>query len=151
MLTQLAAKFPGAETYVTASHELRAAPDGACDVLVSNLALGYLPDLGAAMGEWCRVLRPGGQLLMTDLHPTVAAGGSRGFRQGAREVRIRHFVHPIESVMRAARRHALEPAGAEDGLVDDSLRPVYAAKNALDRFEATKGHSLVYGLRFRKT
>lgn len=60
--------------------------DDSVDVVVCGLALAYLPALGPAFGEFARVLRPGGQLVVSDAHlllsylrPTLthrAAGGA---------------------------------------------------------------------------
>lgn len=38
--------------------------DGAADALLCAYAVYYLPDLGAAVAEWRRVLRPGGRLVV---------------------------------------------------------------------------------------
>lgn len=35
-------------------------PDGAADVVVAGLVLNFVPDVGAALAEWRRVLAPGG-------------------------------------------------------------------------------------------
>jgi SAM-dependent methyltransferase len=35
-------------------------PDGAADVVVAGLVLNFVPDVGAALAEWRRVLTPGG-------------------------------------------------------------------------------------------
>ena len=35
-------------------------PDGAADVVVAGLVLNFVPDVGAALAEWWRVLTPGG-------------------------------------------------------------------------------------------
>jgi ubiquinone/menaquinone biosynthesis C-methylase UbiE len=43
-------------------------PDNAVDTVVCGLALRHVPDLGAAMAEFARVLRPGGHLVISDQH-----------------------------------------------------------------------------------
>jgi SAM-dependent methyltransferase len=43
-------------------------PDGAFDLVVCALALVHVPDLSAAVGELARVLRPGGHLVISDIH-----------------------------------------------------------------------------------
>jgi SAM-dependent methyltransferase len=47
-------------------------PDGAFDAIVCMDAMCHLPDRGRLLGEWRRVLRPGGRLLYTD--PVVVTG-----------------------------------------------------------------------------
>jgi ubiquinone/menaquinone biosynthesis C-methylase UbiE len=71
--------------------DLRQVPagDGDFDVVVCALALAHLPELDAGVGELARVLRPGGMLIVSVLHPFQAhlgwhapfadASGRRGF------------------------------------------------------------------------
>ncbi len=47
-------------------------PDGAFDAIVCMDAMCHLPQRGCRLGEWRRVLRPGGRLLYTD--PVVVTG-----------------------------------------------------------------------------
>ena len=46
--------------------------DGTFDALVGIDAINHLPDRGGVLGDWGRVLRPGGRLLFTD--PVVISG-----------------------------------------------------------------------------
>jgi ubiquinone/menaquinone biosynthesis C-methylase UbiE len=43
-------------------------PDNAVDTVVCALALTHVPDLGRALAEFARVLRPGGHLVISDAH-----------------------------------------------------------------------------------
>src|SRR5262249_7091058 len=47
-------------------------PDGAFDAIVCMDAMCHMPDRGRLLGEWHRVLRPGGRMLYTD--PVVVTG-----------------------------------------------------------------------------
>jgi len=45
------------------------APDASADVVVGNLVLEHVRELAPVYGEAARVLRPGGRLLLCELHP----------------------------------------------------------------------------------
>jgi SAM-dependent methyltransferase len=51
-------------------------PNNHCDVVVCALALTHLDDLKPAFAEFARVLRPGGHLVVTDIHQEMVALGS---------------------------------------------------------------------------
>jgi SAM-dependent methyltransferase len=51
-------------------------PNDHVDVVVCALALTHLPDVGPAITEFARVLRPGGHLVITDVHQELVALGS---------------------------------------------------------------------------
>ncbi|SDO32264.1 pimeloyl-CoA biosynthesis protein BioC [Halomonas shengliensis] len=77
-------------------------PDGRLDLVFSNLALQWCPDLESVLAELHRVLRPGGRALINTLAPgtlaEVAAAWSRpgrpaallGFRDAARHAEEAH-------------------------------------------------------------
>lgn len=51
-------------------------PDDRVDLVVSALALSHLPALEPVMAEFARVLRPGGDLVISDAHHEIAIRGS---------------------------------------------------------------------------
>ena len=64
------------------------------DVVVCGLALGDVKDLALAIGEMARVLRPGGQLIYSVVHPRGAAEGwSRTFDVNGRQCAVAGFWH----------------------------------------------------------
>lgn len=79
----------------------------AVDVVVCGLALGDVAHLQIAIGEMARVLRPGGCLVYSVVHPIgERAGWSRTFTADGRQNAIATYWHSLEE-----HRHACAAAG----------------------------------------
>src|SRR5262249_54243767 len=71
------------------------------DLALCSLALDHAPALAAPIAELARVVRPGGRLVISDVHPVqsmlgvaaffAAADGSRGFVRNHRHVHSEHL------------------------------------------------------------
>ena len=48
------------------------------DLATCALALTHVPDLGPAIAEIARVVRPGGRVVLSDVHPIAVATGRTG-------------------------------------------------------------------------
>ncbi|MFB9415311.1 class I SAM-dependent methyltransferase [Dactylosporangium matsuzakiense] len=75
MLAHARTRAPSAELRQGDLRELPL-PDDHVDIIVCALALTHLPDVGPAITEFARVLRPGGHLVITDVHQELVALGS---------------------------------------------------------------------------
>jgi malonyl-CoA O-methyltransferase len=86
--------------------------DGASfDLVVCALVAGHVVDLAALVGELTRVLRPGGQLLMSDMHPIGATlGWRRTFDAGGDRLAVRFTAHSLAAWRTACDTHGLEIA-----------------------------------------
>jgi SAM-dependent methyltransferase len=65
----------GAELRLGDLHDLPSG-DATMDLVVCGLALSHVADLGPVMAEMARVLRPGGSLLISDVHHELVFRGS---------------------------------------------------------------------------
>jgi len=65
------------------------------DAIICGLAVGHIEDLSSVMQEMGRVLRPGGHVIYSDVHPFgKLAGWKRNFRTpGGDEYAVRHYFH----------------------------------------------------------
>ncbi|MFJ9378724.1 methyltransferase domain-containing protein [Streptomyces sp. NPDC101455] len=109
-------------------------PDGSVDAVVSSLTMHYLADWGPALGEFRRVLAPGGRVLISTHHPVTDTDRTAPDADyhiveeitevwnsyGSPPMTVRYYRRPLESIMRDARRAGLvlsdlrEPRPAED-------------------------------------
>ena len=75
MLTRARARVPRADFRHGDLHHLPL-PDDHADLVVCALALTHLPELMPAIAEFVRVLRPGGHLIISDVHHVRVEFGS---------------------------------------------------------------------------
>lgn len=69
-------------------------PDASADFAICGLTIGHLDRLQPALAELCRVTRPGGAILCSDVHPIGhALGWARDFKAGDRHLAVRHTPH----------------------------------------------------------
>ena len=151
MLARLQAKYPLAETHLLAGERLVPLGDRVCDLVLSTLTIAHIPDIRAALREWLRVLRPGGDIVLTDYHPAaLARGGQRTFREGDRVIAVRNHIYPIEKIRRICRQLGLREENVVERKIDDSMRHYYEKQGALALFERFRGVPIIYGLHLKK-
>lgn len=87
-------------------------PDRAVDAVVCALALVHVPDLDPAIRELARVLRPGGRVIVSDVHPfPILLGWRAQFRTAAGMGFIRLHPHLPSDYSRALTRAGLSLRG----------------------------------------
>ncbi|WP_242902840.1 class I SAM-dependent methyltransferase [Actinomadura terrae] len=104
MLDRARASVPEAEFRLGGLHRLPVDEVDEVDVIVCALALTHVADLGPVMAEFARVLRPGGHLVISDVHPEAVARGSVPSLRGAdgRPARVATHRHLVGDYLRAA-------------------------------------------------
>lgn len=107
-MTDLARQWPG--------------EDAAYELVVCNLVLEHIEDLGFVFSEAARVLSDGGQFLVNELHPFRQYEGTKArFQRAAGIEEIPAFIHHISDFLHAAGNSGLrlvkidERWHAEDG------------------------------------
>jgi SAM-dependent methyltransferase len=75
MLARARRRVPGGQFHVAGLDRLPL-PDDSVDVVVCALALVHVPRLQPVLAEFARVLRPGGDLVVSDVHHELVTRGS---------------------------------------------------------------------------
>ncbi|TCO55943.1 class I SAM-dependent methyltransferase [Actinocrispum wychmicini] len=103
MLARARTRVPRGEFLLGDLRQLPVA-DAAVDLVVCALALTHIPTLKPALAEFARVLRPGGHLVIADMHPERVAQGAIPSVRGAdgRPGRLSSYRHLIGDYLRAA-------------------------------------------------
>ncbi|HEU4426560.1 MAG TPA: class I SAM-dependent methyltransferase [Pilimelia sp.] len=123
MLERARARVPQSEFRLGDLHRLPLADD-AVDVAVSGLALAHVPALEPVMAEFARVLRPGGSLVISDMHHERILLGSvvKALGQAGEPGLVATYRHTAGDFLRAALPAGLQvrrceepgaPAGAQ--------------------------------------
>ena len=115
MLAHAQQRVPEAEFHVGELDRLPL-PDDCVDVIVCALALEHVPRLDPVLAEFARVLRPGGDLVISDVHHELITRGSVMTTRGpAGEPRIAPtYRHQLGDYLRAALRHGLQVKRCEE-------------------------------------
>jgi ubiquinone/menaquinone biosynthesis C-methylase UbiE len=151
MLHQLKRKFPMALAEQTTDNLLRSVPDAFIDCLITTLTIAHIKDVHEAIASWSRVLKDGGDLVITDFHPaTLSKGGKRSFRNGGRSLSVINYVYPLEEVKTIFRNLGLHVVKQEEKWIGEEVKPYYEAQNALTIYELFKGTPIIYGLHLKK-
>jgi ubiquinone/menaquinone biosynthesis C-methylase UbiE len=125
MLAHARQRVPEAEFHV-AELDRMPLPDDCVDVVVCALALEHVPRLDPVLAEFARVLRPGGDLVISDVHhETITRGSVMTCRGPAGEPRIAPtYRHQLGDYLRAALGHGLQVKRCEEPRVVRADKPL---------------------------
>ena len=119
--------------------------DNSADVLLCAFTLGYAP---TCFAELARVTRPGGTLIVTDVHPdAIARGWSRTFRVDGEILEPAHYRYSLDALThpRLTQTHLIEPS------LGEPERPVFARAGKLAAFYEASFHPAIFVALWTKT
>ncbi len=133
--------------------------DGAClplasasfDAVVAALVLSYVEDPGAAIAEMARVLRPGGAVIISDLHPACRDLGWRRTFSDGRGAQLEIDAPPLAlaDIERAFETHDLAVTARREIAIDGRLREAFRRAGRRD-FGTLAGTPLLVVVRAHK-
>jgi len=94
--------------------------DASADLIVGNLVLEHIADLGHIFAEAARCLLPGGTLFISELHPfRQYLGTQANFAHGGERIAVPAFVHHLSDFTHAATRVGLTLTRLDEWWHDD--------------------------------
>jgi ubiquinone/menaquinone biosynthesis C-methylase UbiE len=151
MLNQLRKKFPAAITKHITDNLMNGVPAGSVDCIISTLTIAHIKDINEAIASWSRILKNGGDLIITDFHPSLLEmGGTRSFKHENKSFAVMNYVHPLSEVKRIFSKYGFTVIKHEERIIDDTVRSYYEAQGRVDVFQKFKGMPVIYGLYLKK-
>jgi ubiquinone/menaquinone biosynthesis C-methylase UbiE len=128
MLDRARSRLPEADLRIG---RLEALPleTGSMDLAVCALALTHTPEVAPAVRDLARVLRPGGRLVISDLHPTMMVLGGTGFflQADGTAGNVRSHYHPHAEYLAAFAAAKLQVVSCEEVCLVDSDIAAFSA------------------------
>jgi SAM-dependent methyltransferase len=124
MLARARTRVPDGEFRVGDLYQLPVA-DATVELVVCALALTHVPALDPVIAEFARVLRPGGHVVIADMHPETVARGYIPCQRGpdGRPRRVASYRHLVGDYLRAALAAGLLLRRCEEPRVPREPRP----------------------------
>ena len=99
--------------------------DGSLDVVLCGLAVGHYADLGGILSEISRVLKIGGQAVISDFHPfQYLRGARRTFKVDDKEYEVEHYPHLYQTLHQASESAGLVIEAVREPVIDGQIMPV---------------------------
>jgi ubiquinone/menaquinone biosynthesis C-methylase UbiE len=151
MLQKLKEKYPQAQIRKITDNLFSDVPDQTYNVIISTLTVAHIENIEEALQSWARLLKSGGDIIITDFHPhTLAFGGKRTFKHNNAVMAVRNYVHPIYTIKDVLLRNNFQLMSQEEIKIDESMKPFYTKQNAMHVFEKYNGFPVIYGIHLKK-
>jgi ubiquinone/menaquinone biosynthesis C-methylase UbiE len=151
MLRVAGEKCAGAHRFAQGICERLPFRDGTFDLGVCSFALGHIADLKAVVEELARVLQPGADLFVSDLHPEALARGWRvGFRDEDSALEIETFSRTAEEVVESFCSQGFERLSEESLWLGDPEKDIFTIAGKSDCFADVSGIPAVIVFHFQR-
>ncbi|WP_448701628.1 class I SAM-dependent methyltransferase [Mucilaginibacter sp. AW1-3] len=152
MLQRLHIKFPDADLVkINRDDFLADVADGTYNFIISTLTIAHIENLEYALLEWCRILKPQGQIIITDFHPqALAQGGRRTFKHDHQLIGIRNHVHSTGALKKLFAEKGFTVITETERVIDESVKHFYEKQDALHVYNSFKGKPMIYGIHLKR-
>jgi ubiquinone/menaquinone biosynthesis C-methylase UbiE len=126
-------------------------PAGLFDFAICSFALGHFHDLRAVSGEFATILRPGADLVLSDVHPDAYARGWRtGFRQERIALEIQTVHHSFAEILEQFGSSGFDCCDLLSESLGEPERPLFIRAGREHLFQSACKIPAVFIARFRR-
>lgn len=126
--------------------------DASFTLVMASFLLSYVKDLQAFALECARIVRPGGWMLVSDMHPVTAAerGWKRSFHIDGTTVDIAVHSRSLTEIIAVFQQNGFEVGVLSEPTFDESERRIFEDAGKLAEYETLAGAPAIYILKLRK-
>ncbi len=151
MLEKIRQKYPQAKTWLHADNSLKELGNSSCDAIVSTLVIAHIRNLPAEWKEWNRVLKPNGDILITDFHPVaLQRGANRSFMHNDKLIYIKNHIHTLDKVRKLAAKMNWKEVGFAESRIDQRVQHIFERLDVMEAYRDSFDQLVLYGIHFRK-
>lgn len=152
MAEKLKKKFIDSEIFISENNSLKFFEDSSFDIIISTLTIGHIKNIENYFKEWSRVLRTGGEIIITDFHPDAfSIGMKRSFVTDKKVIEVENYLYTLDYLKNIFEDLRWKIISVNEKIIDDDVRHLFAKQNYIDAFNKYKGTSLILGLHLVKS
>lgn len=124
-------------------------PDSAGDCILASFLLSYMLDLRKFAAEAVRILRPGGTIIVSDLHPnTPSYGWRRTFRNAGTSFEIATFKYTLPDLINEMSTAGCILEGMDEPCFGEEEAAIFHQNGMIDNFHRVESLPVIYWTRF---
>ena len=150
MLSLARTKLGAAATFLCSDCATASIPRASADIVFANFVLSYIDDERQLLAFARRALRPGGFLLLSDVHPQTAAALNwrRGVRAGGAFQPIRTYQRRLGELIALCRELRLQLRLRLEPGFGEPERLIFQENGKSEYFEQIRNYPAIYLLQF---